>query len=41
MATIHTNGITVYYEWHGPADAPVLVLNNGLLMNAATWEAPA
>jgi hypothetical protein len=34
-ATIHANGITIYHERHGPADAPVLVLNNGILMNAA------
>jgi 3-oxoadipate enol-lactonase len=32
------NGIQVYYEWHGSPDAPVLVLNNGILMNAAaSW----
>jgi 3-oxoadipate enol-lactonase len=38
MATIHANGITIYHERHGPADAPVLVLNNGILMNAAgSW----
>lgn len=36
MATIHLNGIEIYYELHGRADAPVLVLNNGILMNAAT-----
>jgi 3-oxoadipate enol-lactonase len=28
--------IQLYYELHGPADAQVLVLNNGILMNAAT-----
>jgi 3-oxoadipate enol-lactonase len=38
MATADVNGITIYYELHGPAGAPVLVLNNGILMNAAgSW----
>ena len=33
------NGVRLYYEWHGPGDAPVLVLNNGILMNAAaSWQ---
>lgn len=36
MPTIHANGIQLYYELHGPADRPVLVLNNGVIMNAAT-----
>lgn len=38
MPTIQVNDLTLYYELHGPADAPVLVLNNGILMNAAaSW----
>jgi len=36
MSTVHVNGVNIYYELHGPENAPVLVLNNGLLMNAAT-----
>lgn len=36
MAKIKVNGIELYYELHGPEDAPVLVLNNGIIMNAAT-----
>jgi 3-oxoadipate enol-lactonase len=36
MSTIQANGVNLYYELHGPEDAPVLVLNNGILMNAAT-----
>ena len=36
MSIIPVNGIGIYYEWHGPESAPVLVLNNGILMNAAT-----
>ncbi len=32
------NGISVYYELHGPEGRPVLVLNNGILMTAAaSW----
>jgi 3-oxoadipate enol-lactonase len=39
MATIDANGITLYYELHGPAGAPVLVLNNGIFMNASgSWS---
>lgn len=38
MPTIQANGLNIYYELHGPADAPVLVLNNGIIMNAAaSW----
>jgi 3-oxoadipate enol-lactonase len=36
MAIIQVNGVKLYYELHGPEDAPVLVLNNGVIMNAAT-----
>ena len=36
MSTIQANGVNLYYELHGPENAPVLVLNNGILMNAAT-----
>lgn len=32
--------VRIYYEQHGPAGAPVLVLNNGILMNAAASWAP-
>ena len=38
MPVINGNGINLYYEWHGPESAPVLVLNNGILMNAtSSW----
>ncbi len=38
MPTMQANTIGIYYELHGPADAPVLVLNNGIIMNAAaSW----
>lgn len=36
MPIIQANGINLYYELHGPNSAPLLVLNNGVLMNAAT-----
>ncbi len=36
MPQIYVNNLNLYYELHGPKDAPVLVLNNGILMNAAT-----
>jgi len=38
MSIANINGVNLYYELHGPEDAPVLVLNNGILMNAAgSW----
>lgn len=36
MVRIPVNGIELYYDLHGAEDAPLLVLNNGILMNAAT-----
>ncbi len=36
MPRLHANGIEIYYELHGAEDAPLLVLNNGIIMNAAT-----
>jgi len=44
MPTAKINGITIYYELHGPEEGPVLVLNNGIIMNAATswiFQTPA
>jgi 3-oxoadipate enol-lactonase len=40
MPVIQANGIGIYCEWHGAPDAPVLVLNNGILMNAAASWVP-
>ncbi len=38
MPNIHANSVELYYELHGSADAPLLVLNNGIIMNAAnSW----
>ena len=36
MPKVKVNGLNLYYEIHGSESAPVLVLNNGLIMNAAT-----
>jgi 3-oxoadipate enol-lactonase len=36
MAHVGVNGVNLYYELHGPGTAPVLVLHNGVIMNAAT-----
>jgi 3-oxoadipate enol-lactonase len=38
MPEVQANGVELYYELHGPEEAPLLVLNNGILMNAAgSW----
>jgi len=38
MPKIQANGVELYYELHGAEDAPLLVLNNGIIMNAAgSW----
>ena len=36
MPSINVNDVNLYYELHGPQSAPPLILNNGLIMNAAT-----
>lgn len=36
MPKVEVNGIHLYYELHGSRNNPSLVLNNGILMNAAT-----
>ena len=36
MPHIQANDVNLYYELHGLESAPILVLNNGILMNAAT-----
>ena len=36
MPFARVNGIKIYYELHGPEDAEVLILNNGVIMSAAT-----
>jgi len=36
MPTIQVNDLNLYYELHGSENDPVLVLNNGIIMNAAS-----
>lgn len=37
MPRIEANSIQIYYELHGPPEADVLVLSNGVLMSTASW----
>lgn len=37
MPKITANDIQIYYELHGPEDADLLVLSNGVLMSTASW----
>jgi 3-oxoadipate enol-lactonase len=40
MPRVRAGEVDLYYEWHGPEGAPVLVLNNGILMSAASSWIP-
>jgi 3-oxoadipate enol-lactonase len=33
----NVNGVQIYYELHGPQDAEVIVLSNGIFMSTASW----
>jgi len=37
MPKIAVNDIQIYYELHGPPEAEVVVLSNGVLMSTASW----
>ncbi len=37
MPSIRHNGAALYYETHGPADGPAVVLSHGMGGNAASW----
>lgn len=37
MPRASANGVEFYYELHGPEEADVLVLSNGILMSTASW----
>ncbi len=37
MPYAQINGIQLYYELHGPENAEVIVLSNGVLMSTASW----
>jgi 3-oxoadipate enol-lactonase len=37
MSKVHVNGVDLFYEFHGPEDGELLILNNGVFMNTASW----
>jgi 3-oxoadipate enol-lactonase len=37
MPTARVNGVELYYEFHGPQDGSLVILNNGVFMNTASW----
>lgn len=37
MPKVRVNNVSLYYELHGPREAEVLVLSNGILMSTASW----
>ena len=37
MPKVLVNNINLYYELHGPANADVIVLSNGIFMSTASW----
>jgi 3-oxoadipate enol-lactonase len=37
MSHLRVNGVNLYYEFHGPEDGELLILNNGVFMNTASW----
>lgn len=37
MPHLHVNQVDLYYEFHGPEAGELLILNNGVFMNTASW----
>jgi 3-oxoadipate enol-lactonase len=37
MPSLTANGVQLYYELHGPENADVIVLSNGIFMSTASW----
>ncbi|HEY3270476.1 MAG TPA: alpha/beta fold hydrolase [Geothrix sp.] len=37
MPRLSVNGIDLYYEFHGPETGALIILNNGVFMNTASW----
>ena len=37
MSKVHVNGVDLFYQFHGPDDGELLILNNGVFMNTASW----
>jgi 3-oxoadipate enol-lactonase len=38
QASVNTNGFDIYYEYYGSKDRPVMVIFNGVAMEAASWH---
>jgi 3-oxoadipate enol-lactonase len=37
MPQLNVNGVNLFYEFHGPEDGELLILNNGVFMNTTSW----
>ena len=37
MPHLRANGVSLYYEFHGPEGGELLILNNGVFMSTASW----
>ena len=37
MSLARVNGVSLFYEFHGPEDGELLILNNGVFMNTTSW----
>ncbi len=37
MSKVKVNGVDLFYEFHGPEDGELLILNNGVFMNTTSW----
>lgn len=37
MTLVCANGVGLFYEFHGPEDGELVVLNNGVFMNTTSW----
>ena len=37
MPHLRVNHLDMYYEFHGPEDGELLILNNGVFMNTTSW----
>lgn len=37
MPHLRVNGVNLYYEFQGPEDGELLILNNGVFMNTTSW----
>lgn len=37
MPRLRVNGVDLHYEFHGPEDGDLLILNNGVFMSTAAW----